>query len=122
MRFEIDLGKAALAPAAILGAVFAPQTLLYAAGMYVAGSVSGAYMEAATANAANRIRREYEDGDEAADLLEGAGHLGNSFVRTASMFLPVVPLVAAAAGRHLNSETFKKPKINSKRSKMDLKM
>lgn len=114
MKIEGNLGKALILPAATLAAVFAPETLLYAAGMYVAGSLSGAYLEAAAANAADRIRRDYEDSDGAADLLEGLGHVANGFVRTASMFspIPVLPMAAAVTGHAINKRTFKKPIIN----------
>ncbi len=117
MKDEPYFGKALIAPAVALAAVFAPQTLLFAAGMYAVGKVSGAYLESAVYNTAQMRRNGYE-GDAVSDLAEAAGTLGNSFVKTVTPFCPVASAVAVAAGALLNRKTkkarFKEPKLNDK--------
>lgn len=99
MSYKFNLGSAIAVPAAMAAAVFAPQTLLFAGGMYALGALSGGFLGDAI-NDAEDVRLEGLGRDRPAsgDHAREAAKVGEDFVTEFSAFCPVLPLAAWAAG------------------------
>lgn len=113
MSYKFDLGSAIAVPAAMAAAVFAPQTLLFAGGMYALGALSGSFMGDAISDAEDvRLEGLGRDRPAPGDHAKEAARCGESFVTEFSAFCPVLPLAAWAVG------TFMRGRADEARSEL----